>query len=71
MRDALLLVLIAATLIPLRAADPERVILDTDCAYFNDDGAALAMLLGRREVADVVGMTIVPGNLWPEPGAEA
>ena len=28
-------------------AQPEKVIFDTDCAYFNDDGAALVMLLHR------------------------
>jgi len=53
------------------ASDPERLILDTDSAYFNDDGAALVMLLQRPETTDVVGVTIVPGNLWPQPGAEA
>jgi inosine-uridine nucleoside N-ribohydrolase len=29
------------------------------------------MLLNRPETTDVVGLTIVPGNLWPAPGAEA
>jgi inosine-uridine nucleoside N-ribohydrolase len=53
------------------ASDPERLILDTDSAYFNDDGAALVMLLQHPEITDVVGITIVPGNMWPEPGAEA
>ena len=53
------------------AADPARIIFDTDCAFFNDDGAALVMLLQRPELTDVVGLTIVPGNMWPQPGAEA
>lgn len=51
--------------------EPERIIVDTDSAYFNDDGAALVMLLNRPETTDVVGVTIVPGNMWPHPGAEA
>jgi inosine-uridine nucleoside N-ribohydrolase len=51
--------------------EPERIIFDTDSAYFNDDGAALVMLLNRPEATDVVGVTIVPGNMWPRPGAEA
>ncbi len=66
--------LVAASLLATsaaRAADPERIIFDTDCAFFNDDGAALVMLLQRPETTDVVGLTIVPGNMWPQPGAEA
>ena len=73
MRNALALLLAAALLSPsvAHAADPERLIFDTDCAFFNDDGAALVMLLQRPETTDVVGLTIVPGNMWPQPGAEA
>jgi len=56
---------------PARAADPERIIVDTDGAYFNDDGAALVMLLQHPEITDVVGLTLVPGNMWLEPDAEA
>jgi inosine-uridine nucleoside N-ribohydrolase len=69
-RSALVFLLLAT--VPALAADaPERIIFDTDCAYFNDDGAALVMLLNRPEATDVVGLTIVPGNMWPQPGAEA
>jgi purine nucleosidase len=64
---ALCLLVIAATLC---AAQPERVIFDTDCAFFNDDGAALVMLLQEPQKMDVIGLTIVPGNLWPLDGAE-
>jgi inosine-uridine nucleoside N-ribohydrolase len=72
-RNALALLLAAALLSPptARADDPERIIFDTDCAFFNDDGAALVMLLQRPETTDVVGLTIVPGNMLPQPGAEA
>lgn len=48
----------------------DRVIFDTDCAYFNDDGAALVMLLQKPDQVNVLGLTIVPGNLWPLEGAE-
>src|SRR5580700_3968511 len=51
-------------------AQPEKVIFDTDCAYFNDDGAALVMLLHRPKQVEIQGMTVVPGNFWPARGAE-
>lgn len=54
----------------LAHAQPERIILDTDCAVFNDDGAAMAMLLESPQQVDVIGVTLVPGNMWPLEGAE-
>jgi inosine-uridine nucleoside N-ribohydrolase len=51
-------------------AQPQKVIFDTDCAYFNDDGAALAMLLNSPKQVEIEGVTIVPGNFWPSLGAE-
>ena len=48
----------------------ERVILDTDCAIFNDDGAAMVMLLQRPEQVDLFAVTLVPGNMWPAAGAD-
>jgi inosine-uridine nucleoside N-ribohydrolase len=48
----------------------ERVILDTDSAVFNDDGAAMVMLLQRHEDVDVIGVTLVAGNMWPSTGAD-
>jgi len=48
----------------------ERVVFDTDSAFFNDDGAALVMLLQHPEQVDVLGLSLVPGNLWPEQGSE-
>jgi inosine-uridine nucleoside N-ribohydrolase len=60
------LVLLTATL----CLAQEKVIFDTDSAVFNDDGAALVMLLQRPEQIDVLGLTLVPGNLWPNQGAE-
>jgi inosine-uridine nucleoside N-ribohydrolase len=63
-------VIICAFTAVLSFAQPERVIFDTDCAYFNDDGAALAMLLNSPKQVKIEGLTIVPGNFWPMPGAE-
>jgi inosine-uridine nucleoside N-ribohydrolase len=62
-----LFLLLVASLV---RAQPEKIILDTDCAFFNDDGAALVMLLQRPKQVDVLGLTLVPGNLWPQQGAE-
>jgi inosine-uridine nucleoside N-ribohydrolase len=51
-------------------AQPEKVVFDTDCAYFNDDGAALVMLLNRPQQVHIEGITIVPGNFWPVAGSK-
>ncbi len=66
LRSICALVVLAA----LSRAQPEKVIFDTDCAYFNDDGAALVMLLARPRKVDVLGLTVEAGNLWPLQGAE-
>lgn len=63
-------VLICALIASYGYAQPEKVVFDTDCAYFNDDGAALVMLLQRPKQVEIEGMTIVPGNFWPLTGAE-
>ena len=62
--------LICAFMAVLGCAQPEKVVFDTDCAYFNDDGAALVMLLNSPKQVEIEGITIVPGNFWPVPGAE-
>jgi len=49
---------------------PEKVVFDTDSGPFNDDGAALVMLLQSRSKIAVEGITVVPGNVWPLQGAE-
>ena len=51
-------------------AAKDKVIFDTDTAYFNDDGAALVMLLQRQEQIDLLGVTVVVGNEWPIQGVE-
>ena len=47
-----------------------RIIFDTDSAVFNDDAAALAMLLGRPDRVDILGVTVVAGNHTVPQGAE-
>jgi inosine-uridine nucleoside N-ribohydrolase len=61
--------LICAFMAVLGCAQPEKVVFDTDCAYFNDDGAALVMLLQRPKQVEIEGITVVPGNFWPVTGA--
>ncbi|MEM1246460.1 MAG: nucleoside hydrolase [Acidobacteriota bacterium] len=51
-------------------AEPRKIIFDTDTAYFLDDGAALVMLLQRPDLVEIVGVTVVSGNLWARQGAE-
>ena len=51
-------------------AAPRKVLFDTDSAYFLDDGAALVMLLQRQDLVEIVGVTVVSGNLWARQGAE-
>ncbi len=45
----------------------EKVIFDTDFSMFSDDAYALAMLYNSGEV-DILGTTVVPGNVWLEEG---
>ena len=49
---------------------PHRLIFDTDSAVFNDDAAALAMLLQRRDVVEILGVTVVAGNHTVPQGSE-
>jgi purine nucleosidase len=41
-----------------------RVILDTDCGVFGDDGAALVMLLHSPREIQLDAITTVSGNVW-------
>jgi inosine-uridine nucleoside N-ribohydrolase len=52
------------------AAERQPVIIDTDSGLFGDDGAAVVMLLRSPGQVAVLGITIVPGNVWPAQGAE-
>ncbi len=51
-------------------SEAERLILDTDAAIFNDDGAALVMLLQQPEKVELLGITVVSGNHLARQGAE-
>ena len=48
----------------------ERVILDRISAVFNDDAAAMVMLLQRPEHVDLFGSHAGTGNMWPSAGAD-
>ena len=55
---------------PVWAAGREAVIFDTDSGLFGDDGASLVMLLRSPAQVNLLGLTIVPGNVWTAQGAE-
>ncbi|WP_214106287.1 nucleoside hydrolase [Acrocarpospora catenulata] len=61
---ALLLALTACTAPP--PAPAQKVIIDTDMGKMNDD--ALATLLLARSGVEILGLTVVGGNTWPEEG---
>ena len=53
-------------LLLLAAAAPPagKIVFDTDCGFFGDDGAALAMVLRSPEKVQVAAITAVSGNVW-------
>ncbi|HUQ94682.1 MAG TPA: nucleoside hydrolase [Bryobacteraceae bacterium] len=54
---------------PFTLSAVERMIVDTDCGYFGDDGSTLTMLLRSPEKVRVEAITIVSGNVWSENSA--
>jgi inosine-uridine nucleoside N-ribohydrolase len=42
----------------------DKIVFDTDCGFFGDDGAALAMVLRSPEKVRVTAITAVSGNVW-------
>ena len=54
----------------MSGSEPCPIVFDTDSAVFNDDAAALAMLLGRPDRVEVLGVTVVAGNHTVPQGAE-
>jgi inosine-uridine nucleoside N-ribohydrolase len=54
----------------LCGAGKDTVLFDTDSGLFGDDGAALVMLLRSSSQVAVQAITIVPGNVWADQGAE-
>ncbi len=53
-----------------RAETRQKLIFDTDTAIFNDDAAALVMILRHPEKFDLLGVTVVAGNHPAKQGAE-
>ncbi len=51
-------------------AGRETVLFDTDSGLFGDDGAALVMLIRSPDQVAIPGITVVPGNVWADQGAE-
>jgi inosine-uridine nucleoside N-ribohydrolase len=53
-------------LLLLAAASPPagKIVFDTDCGFFGDDGAALAMVIRSPEKVQVAAITAVSGNVW-------
>jgi len=47
----------------------ETIIFDTDSGLFGDDGASLVMLMRSPPAHHIAGITVVPGNVWPEQGS--
>jgi inosine-uridine nucleoside N-ribohydrolase len=43
---------------------PTKIVFDTDCGFFGDDGAALVMVLRSPEKVHVAAITAVSGNVW-------
>ena len=46
------------------AQPPDKIVFDTDCGFFGDDGAALVMVQRSPEKVQVAAVTTVSGNVW-------
>jgi inosine-uridine nucleoside N-ribohydrolase len=46
------------------ACAADKIIVDTDCGFFGDDGSALTLVLRSPEKVQVAGITVVSGNVW-------
>src|SRR5450631_4507465 len=51
-------------LLPLAASPADKVLFDTDCGFFGDDGSALVMLLRSPDKVQITAITAVSGNVW-------
>jgi inosine-uridine nucleoside N-ribohydrolase len=49
---------------------PDKIVFDTDCGFFGDDGAALGMVLRSPAKVQVSAITAVSGNVWAAESAE-
>jgi inosine-uridine nucleoside N-ribohydrolase len=54
----------ALLLLPLTSLAMDKIVFDTDCGYFGDDGSALVMVLRSPEKVQIAGITVVSGNVW-------
>jgi len=43
---------------------PDKIVFDTDCGFFGDDGGALVMVLRSPQQVQVAAITAVSGNVW-------
>lgn len=60
----------AILLLAALAGARETVVFDSDSGLFGDDGASLVMLLRSPAQVSIALVTVVPGNVWPDQGAE-
>ncbi len=51
-------------------AGPERILIDTDCGVFGDDGPAIVILARHPESVRIEGITAVSGTVWGGAGFE-
>jgi len=51
-------------LLAAAAPPPGKIVFDTDCGFFGDDGVALAMVLRSPAKVQVSAITAVSGNVW-------
>jgi inosine-uridine nucleoside N-ribohydrolase len=51
-------------LLAVAAPAPDKIIFDTDCGFFGDDGAALVMVLRSPAQVQISAITAVSGNVW-------
>ena len=51
-------------LLPLVAPPAGKIVFDTDCGFFGDDGSALAMVVRSPGKVQVAAITAVSGNVW-------
>lgn len=51
-------------LLALAAPPADKIVFDTDCGFFGDDGSALVMLVRSPEKVRIKAITAVSGNVW-------
>lgn len=56
--------LAALLALPLATVAMDKIVIDTDCGYFGDDGSAITMVLRSPGKVRVSGISVVSGNVW-------